>query len=289
MKLPRITVLMPVYDGQKYLKPAIESILNQTYKDFEFLVIDDGSKDKSLEIINSYAKKDPRIRVISRPNKGLVATLDEGLAEARGEYIARMDADDISLPQRLEKQMRYLGDNSDYVVVGSSFTSIYDHNRVGGVHHCFINDLTIRHALPIEGCIPHPTALFKKKAVLMVGGYRKNYPHAEDYDLWRRLAEVGKLANLPEPLLNYRHRSSSVSYANLKEQATATNRIKDEIWRDKKMSAYKKIPLAELRSLPGEYIPALKKLRRQLLVRSLKYRELGLALYYLKDIVRDGL
>ena len=124
----KLTVLMPVYNAEKYLKPALESILNQTYKDFEFLIIDDGSTDKSLEIIKSY--NDSRIRLIGHEqNQKLIATLNEGIKLAQGEYIARMDADDISAPERLQKQMEFLEKHPATVVLGCDFQIIDGHPR----------------------------------------------------------------------------------------------------------------------------------------------------------------
>src|SRR5665647_1469233 len=124
MKSPKVTVLMSVYNSESFLAEAIDSILGQTFKDFEFLIINDGSKDKSLEIIKNRAKNDPRIRLISRPNKGLVKSLNEGLAKARGEYIARMDSDDISLKTRLKKEVDFLDSHPDVGMVGSNYTII---------------------------------------------------------------------------------------------------------------------------------------------------------------------
>ena len=114
-----ITVLLAVYNGQEYLRAAIESVLGQTFPNFEFLIIDDGSIDGSLNIVREYARRDGRIRIITRPNKGLTNTLNEGISLARGEYLARMDADDICMPRRFERQLGYMKDHPDCVLVGS--------------------------------------------------------------------------------------------------------------------------------------------------------------------------
>src|ERR1700726_1508117 len=116
---PTISVLMPVYNAERYVAEAVESILSQTFADFEFIIIDDGSKDRSLAILEEYAARDPRIRLVSRPNTGIVKALNQGLALASGELVARMDADDIAMPERLAKQRDYLADHPECVMVGS--------------------------------------------------------------------------------------------------------------------------------------------------------------------------
>src|SRR4051812_26679567 len=116
---PTVSVLMAVYNGEQYLREAVNSILSQTFKDFEFIIIDDGSTDRSPELLASYARADSRVKLISRPNKGLTKSLNEGLHAARGEFVARMDGDDISLPERFERQVSYLREHPEVVLVGS--------------------------------------------------------------------------------------------------------------------------------------------------------------------------
>jgi glycosyltransferase involved in cell wall biosynthesis len=226
MSVPEISVLMPVYNAEKYLKQAIESIIEQTFNDFEFIIINDGSTDTSLSIIEGYASRDQRIKLVSRENKGLVYTLNEGLGLSRGKYIARMDADDISFVYRFQKQYEFLQINDEYAVVGSKveliddegmplieMIDIYEHNDIDEAHiNCLLGGAVIM----------HPTALIRKASILAVGGYDERFKHAEDYDLWLRLAEIGKLHNLNEVLLSYRQHLESIGYANREGQLLST-------------------------------------------------------------------
>jgi len=209
-----ISVLMPVYNAQKYIKVALESILNQTFTDFEFIIINDGSSDESLKIIEGYALQDARIKVVNRENKGLIKTLNEGLKLAKGKYIARMDADDISLPLRFERQLQYLEEHSDCIAVGTFATLIDSDGDVIGPmgslqRHSEIDDA---HLNGKGGAIVHPSAMFRRKVVLEAGGYLDDFAYAEDLELWLRLAEVGKLANIPEALFLYRQHLGSIGY-----------------------------------------------------------------------------
>jgi glycosyltransferase involved in cell wall biosynthesis len=275
-----------VYNAERHLVEAIESVLRQTYADFELLVINDGSTDRSLDIINSYACRDRRVHVTDRANRGLIATLNEGLAQARGEYVARMDADDIAVPERLAKQVEWLRADPGCVVVGASFVLIDESGRQDATWHCFVNDVTIRHALPAEGCIPHPTAMFRRSAVIQAGGYRHDYVAAEDYDLWRRLARVGRLKNLPEPLLYKRESDRQVSAKHADAQRQTADRVRDEIWHDEQLSRYKRVSLLRLSRLPGEPVQALVGLQKELALIALRHVDARLFLYLCADIVR---
>jgi glycosyltransferase involved in cell wall biosynthesis len=213
-KKPFISVLMPVYNAEKYLVSAIESTLMQTYKNFEFIIINDGSRDKSEKIIHDYAKADRRICFVTRENKGLIFTLNQGLELAKGDYIARMDADDINCNDRFEKQVAYLVSHPKCVAVGTKAQLIDNEND----DLCFMGDfeshekIDSSHIKGIGGMIIHPSAMIVKKAMISIGGYSDNYPHAEDVDFWLRLAEYGELANLPEVLFKYRQHVESVGY-----------------------------------------------------------------------------
>lgn len=201
---PAITVLMPAYNAGAYIGEAIESVLAQSFRDFEFLIIDDGSQDDSLRIIQGF--QDPRIRVVSRPNKGLIASLNEGLALARAPLIARHDADDVCLPDRLARQYDFLQKNPQYLLVGSDAEYIdKDGNYVSLLKapagHSFEEIWQGR----LEKCpFIHPTVLFRKQAILEAGGYPKNALHFEDWLLWLRVMEHGPGCNLPEVLLRVR-------------------------------------------------------------------------------------
>ncbi|MGC4031253.1 MAG: glycosyltransferase [Tepidisphaeraceae bacterium] len=228
MSGPAVSVVMSVYNAQRYLREALDSILWQTFTDFEVVVIDDGSKDDSLFILRDYESRDNRIRIISRPNKGLTVSLNEALAAARGEFIARMDADDVADPNRFEKQVAFLRDNADVVVVGSSVELVDPY----GVHIGFVNyptdhaDIDKRLIQKGEGgVLPHPATMLRAAAVKAVGGYREEFNNSEDLDLWLRLAETGKVANLPDVLLKYRRDLGSVSHTKRDNQLRMKSQI----------------------------------------------------------------
>jgi glycosyltransferase involved in cell wall biosynthesis len=284
--MPQLSVVLPVYNAEHDVAEALESVLGQTYADFEVLVLNDGSTDASRAIVARYADADPRIRVIERGRRGLVVTLNDGLAEARAEYVARMDADDIAMPQRLARQVEWLDRHPACVVVGSSFILVDERGGRLRVHRCFVNDLTIRHALAAEGCIPHPTAMFRRRAALGVGGYSAAYDVTEDYDLWRRLARVGELHNLPEPLLYKREASAAVSAVRADTQREQAARIRDEVWRDPDLSRYRRVSLRTLCRLPGEHVPALEELQKELALAAWRRRDVGSFLYLCGDLVR---
>lgn len=154
-----ISVILPVYNGEKYLKEAIESILNQTYTNFEFIIIDDGSKDSSLEIIKEYEKEDERIVAVSRENKGLIATLNEGIEKAKGKYIARMDQDDISLPNRFEEQLKIMENDKEIVVCGS-WINVFGENRKEKISKYFQYDKEIKANLIMSSICDDETRCF---------------------------------------------------------------------------------------------------------------------------------
>jgi glycosyltransferase involved in cell wall biosynthesis len=285
-KTPRLSVILPVYNAEQYLGAAIESILEQTFTDFELLLIDDGSTDGSLEIIRRYARVDERVRSMSRRNHGLVHTLNEGIASARAEYVARMDADDISKRDRFEKQVTFLDANPHCVALGTNFILTDEAGQELITWRCFINDLVIRHALPVESCIPHPTVMFRKSAVTEAGGYREQYPAAEDYDLWRRLVHLGELTNLAEPLLYKREADRTVSRSHAALQRSSADRIRTEVWDDDRLSAYKRISLTTLSRLPGEHQPALRSLQKALALRALRRLDVRLLVFLCWDIAK---
>ena len=222
-KNPLVSVIMPVYNGEKYLEEAIESILNQTFKDFELIIVDDGSVDKTLKIIEKYPKNNASIRLIkNNKNIGRVFSLNKALQEARGLYIARMDADDISLPKRIEKQINFLEKNQDYVIVGSNIEIINDEGKKLGVRIYPQDDENIRKTLLFKSPFAHPVVMFRKKEVVELGGYSNEYSTVEDYDLWIRILNKGKGYNLQEYLLKYRVHPNQEKNEKLKIQLNNT-------------------------------------------------------------------
>lgn len=219
----KVTVLMPVYNGEKYLAEAIESILNQTFDGFEFLIINDGSTDRSVEIIEAY--DDRRIRLVqNKSNLKLIATLNKGLELAGGEYIARMDCDDVSMPGRLEKQVEFMDRNPHVGILGSGFQLINGSSEKSSKPILFPSEHAfIRWSLFFYCPIAHPTVMMRKKVILGVGGYTSELIHGrekysgEDYDLWRRASKVTEISNLQEELLLLRKHETNVTKTYLEE------------------------------------------------------------------------
>ena len=221
MTSPAVSVAMSVYNGERFLVPAIESVLAQTMGDFEFLILDDGSRDKSRAIADGYAARDARIKVIARENRGLVVSLNQLLAEARAPLIARMDADDICMPERFARQIAFLAEHGDHGVLGSRTSDIDENDRpyplTVGEHPETHAQLThnIAHGGPL---LAHPTVMYRRDVVRAAGGYHQAFRHCEDYDLWLRLVGRTRIANLPERLLRYRHYADQVSSRHALEQ-----------------------------------------------------------------------
>lgn len=223
MGTPAISVAMSVYNGERFLAEAIESVLAQTFTDFEFLIVDDGSTDSSRKIIEAYAAKDARIRPIVRENRGLIASLNQMLAEARAPLVARMDADDVCLPERLARQAEFLHDHPDYGVVGCWTEDIDERGAPWAgadfTYHPLTHEQLLANIDRREPLLCHPAVVYRRDLVLSVGGYHAAYRHCEDLDLWLRLANVTRLGNIPLKLLRYRHYPDQVSNRHAVEQA----------------------------------------------------------------------
>lgn len=217
---PAITVLMPVYNGERYLVAAAESILAQTFDDFEFVIVDDGSTDGSLDLLRDLERRDSRIRVHSRPNTGIVGALNDGLELARAPLVARMDADDIALAARLELQEAYLRSNPDCAIVGSRVIIIDPEGEpLREMGDAFTHDEIVDGLLSGGGqLVYHPSIMFRRQPIVDAGGYRERYPHLEDLDLFLRVAEHGTLRNLETPLLQYREHCEKIGFTRQQEQ-----------------------------------------------------------------------
>ena len=212
MKNPKVTVLMSAYNGEKYLREAIDSILGQTFKDFEFLIINDGSTDKTGEILKSY--NDPRIKIINNnKNIGLTKSLNKGLRLAKGEYIARQDADDISMPERLKKEVEFLERNRNVGLVGTDYFMINEKGKSVHIVKCLNGSRELKEKLLEGNQFGHGSVMLRRECIDKVGTYREEFKFAQDYDFYLRIAEVYDVANTSEPLYKWRIDSKSISVA----------------------------------------------------------------------------
>ncbi len=206
--MPKVSVIMPVYNAEKYLKEAIDSILSQTFADFEFIILDDSSSDSSPEIVRSY--QDERIRFyINEQNMGVAKTLNKGLDLATGEYIARMDSDDISLPERFEKQVAYLDKNPKVGVLGCG-TEEFGEGLQSKFSRPTSSSAGYKVDLLFNTCVAHPAAMIRKSA-LGENRYEEKYNGVEDHVLWWRIAEKHDIYSLYEVLFRYRRHKSQVT------------------------------------------------------------------------------
>ena len=221
-RVPRIAVVLPVYNGESYLGEAIESVLAQTFTDFELFVVDDGSTDRSAEVASRF--DDPRLRLLRFPeHRGLVAALNHGIRESHSELVARMDADDICMPRRFERQVAYLESHPEVDICGTWTTSFGDES---GSFHPHVDPRRIHAALFFGCAMDHPSILIRRAFLERHGlAYDDEYRHVEDYDFFLRAAEVGRLSNVPEVLLRTRAHAGEVSVIHVKEQVKTQSRL----------------------------------------------------------------
>lgn len=229
---PKVSVILSVYNGQTYLVDAVESILGQTFSDFEFLIHDDGSTDKTLEILREFEENDSRISLSSGSNQGVVLSVNGLMDRATAPLLARMDADDISLPDRFALQVAYLDSNPDCVVLGGSTLAMDAEGRLIApnlvpTEHNEIDSRNLRGLTSIV----QPTVMMRKEAVEKCGGYNLEFPNAEDQDLWLRLAEIGRINNLRSVILKYRIHDQSMSGSRQKEQAEFAEKACKDAWK----------------------------------------------------------
>lgn len=215
---PRISVLIPVRNGGDYVDAAIAGIRSQTFGDIEIVIVDDHSTDGTPAVLERHATEDDRIRVLSATGHGIVDALNQALAGARGDLVARMDADDLSEPDRLARQVAEMDARPDLVLLGSGALVIDAKGRVGTLIAVETDPARLVERLRVENPFLHPTVVMRRRAVEAAGGYRRQFALAEDYDLWTRLARQGVIANLPDALLRLRRHPGQSSRRHRMEQ-----------------------------------------------------------------------
>jgi glycosyltransferase involved in cell wall biosynthesis len=213
---PRVSVVMAVYNCRPYLEAAVQSILSQTEPDFEFIIIDDGSTDGTGDDLRRLAATDQRLKVTHAANKGLTKSLNDGLAAARGAYVARMDGDDIALPERLARQADALDADEGLAIVGGGVQLLSEDgltlgDRAQGVGHTEIRRLLLEGD---AGAMTHPAVMFRRAAAMAIGGFNEAFPVGQDLDFFLRVTEVGRAMNLPDTVLRWRQHDKSVNGKN---------------------------------------------------------------------------
>jgi glycosyltransferase involved in cell wall biosynthesis len=211
MLVPLVSVVMPVHNPGRFLDAAILSIRTQSLADLELILVDDGSTDGSGQVLRRHAAADPRLSVLSIPHGGVATALNRGLAAARADLVARMDADDEAKPERLERQAAVLRARPEVAVLGSGMEAIDGEGRVTGRSVPTADPAEIREGLLRANYMAHPTVMMRRHVVLAAGGYRPAFTASEDYDLWLRLSEHHDLSNLPDLLLRYRGHDGQIS------------------------------------------------------------------------------
>ena len=205
-QVPQLSVVLPVRNGERYVASAIDSILAQTFKEFECIVVNDGSTDKTAAILDEYTHQDPRIRILNLNACGISDALNAGIAASRASFIARMDADDMAYPERFCKQLAYLDKHPDCIALGTWVRFIDEAGLPIYTYKTTTDSKGIK-AQVLEGnggALVHPSIIFRKEALLAVGAYRKEATYVEDLDLFLRLLNLGEFYNLPKVLLDYR-------------------------------------------------------------------------------------
>jgi glycosyltransferase involved in cell wall biosynthesis len=204
--IPKVSIIMSVYNAQTYLEEAISSILNQNYSDFEFLIVDDCSTDDSLNIIDLFMKTDQRIQLIqNKSNQGLTKNLNILIRKANGKYIARMDADDISHPDRLKKQVEFLDNDPNTDILGTFSQNISEKGEIIGIRKVPVTNDEIIKLLPKLNPISHPTVMFRSSSLKEIGGYDERFRTSQDFHLWFKAAGHGlRFYNMPKVLFQYR-------------------------------------------------------------------------------------
>lgn len=223
---PLVSVIIPCYNAEKYVEMAVRSIMQQTYRKLEIIVIDDCSTDSTLSILASLLGQDERIKFFrNNSNLKIVATLNRGIAAATGKYIARMDADDISLPERIQLQVNFMENNSDIMVCGGQCLKIDEQGQINGKIKYTTNSDELKAELLFFCPFAHPAVMIRKEIFNRRKLYKEGMAPAEDYELWLNIAESGELANLPDYLIKYRWHGNNATIKQKGEQATVLYKV----------------------------------------------------------------
>jgi glycosyltransferase involved in cell wall biosynthesis len=246
---PAVSVVIPARNAARYLPAALESLAAQTFRDFEIIAVDNGSTDETAEILQRWTEREPRLRVLSLARPGLAAALNHGIAAARAPLIARLDADDVALPERLMRQARAFAEQPELGLLGSAVDLIDRRGRKIGERHRPLSDEALRRFQRGGSGFVQSSVMFRREAYDRAGGYRRGLNCAEDYDLWLRISEVAGIANLPEILVRYRiHHASMSARLTLRLALTAT--------------CVRAAQEARLRGEPEPFVGGVPKLRR---------------------------
>lgn len=232
MKKNYISVLLPVYNAEKFLAETLDSLLRQTNEKFEIIAVNDGSTDSSLAILEEYAARDQRIVIVSRENRGLVKTLNEAAQVASGEFLARIDADDIALPRRFELQLAAINDDPGRVLIGGSFDVINENGEIL-YHDAVPTDFRdILNAFRVRNPIAHGSVLFRKDAFEKAGGYSEDCGPTEDYDLWIRLAKIGEIIAIKDTIFRWRVNTTGITSTQSKKMEKYMKQNLVGFWKD---------------------------------------------------------
>lgn len=235
--MPRVSLILSVYNNQRWVESAARSVLAQTFRDLELICVDDGSTDGSPAILKRLARDDDRVRIITQPNGGVARAGNAGLFAARGDLIARLDSDDLALPDRIARQVAFMDAHPRVALLGTDYALIDDGNRFLTIHHQPQDDATLQDWL-LSGLIPiaHTSCMFRREAAIAVGGYDGDFESAEDLDLYLRLGEAGEIACLPEVLTHYRQHANSISETRQDLQMRMIREACERAWKRRGLS-----------------------------------------------------
>jgi glycosyltransferase involved in cell wall biosynthesis len=235
MIMPAVSVIMPVFNGERWIAEAIQSVLEQTFADFELIIVNDGSSDASLEIINQFAEKDSRVRIFDEQNRGQSVARNYGVKQARGEWIACIDADDLWHPHRLEKQINLIYADKEIILVGTGLLIIDEFGFRGRSYNFPVKHKNlVKRLVDFRPFFAHSSAIYKKEIFDELGGYRDILKTAEDHDLWLRLSERGKIGCIRSILVSIRKHNNNISSSeNGRRQMLDSIAVKISYWRRK--------------------------------------------------------